>query len=277
MKHNRNGDVIEAFLKKFINEFKLNLGSIDPAQDFLAKHFYSSSESFDRSLHDNLGTIVTLTGDVFVTSFDLVLVDHSHGLLGGDAKKQSREEIEDFSAAELRIRDHLHRLAHRLPVIWTEIGVSYFIPALTMPLAACVKFSQLSKLEKLKVALQTKRVFVNGETFLDYGGDGKQMPDPDFWSALFKFDPDHVCTDSEISEIDFADGASLAFWLERCIERDGGEARFVDRLDLDALVAEDSKNLERWIRSLALEWGMDRNAELFERRRYGAILEKAAD
>jgi hypothetical protein len=278
MKKNKNGGNPDNNRGPIINGLKLIEKSDDPTHDLLAKHFYASGDSFIHSLHDNLGKIMTLTRDVFVTSLDLFLLDCSHSLLGGDARKLPHDDIEDLPAAEYRIRDILHGLSPLLPIIWTEIGASYFVPALTMPLAARVKFSQLSELEKLQVALRTKRVFVNGEAHLDYGSSGKQAPDAGFWSALFEFDTAHAFKDGETSIVttDLAAGSSLAFWLERCIERDGGSARFVDHLDLQSLAAEDSENLKGSIRAFALEWGMDRKAKWMKPTRYGAVQAQAA-
>ena len=276
MSNNNDGGDPNNHRGPIIKGFKLIAIAPDTNHEALTERFYPSAESFIAGIRDNLPKIMTLTRDVFVTSYDLVLLDYSHGLLGGDAQEESREDVESYSEAEVRIRCILHGLSPLLPIIWTEeTGASYFLPALTMPLAARVKFSQLSELEKLKVALQTKRVFVNGEALLDCGGSGKQTPDADFWSTLFAFDADHVHTDGELimDRIDLAAGSSLAFWLERCIERDGGEARFMDHLDLESLAAWDSEKLEGSIRAFALEWGMDRNAEWLSLRHYGAIQE----
>lgn len=279
MNSTKNGGNPDHNGSPIINGLKLTAASTATSHDQLTECFYPSGEALVQSLNDNLTTIMTASRDVFATSFDLVLLDHSHGVLGGGAKKQSREETEDFSAAEHEIRDVLQDLSPFLPVAWTEVGFAYFVPALTMPLAARVKFSQLPELEKLKVALQTKRVFVNGETFLEYGGSAKQSPDAGFWSALFEFDAGHACTDAEIAAAnttEFGPGTSLAFWLERCIDRDGGDARFTDHLDHNGLAAEDSQNLAGSLRARALESGMDRKAGLFELKRFGAPPEKTA-
>lgn len=279
MNNTNNGGNPDNKRGPIINGLKLIAESSATNTEPLAERFYPSDEALIHSIHDNLGTIMTTARDVFVTSFDLVLLDHSHGVIGGGAKKQSRKEVEEFSASEHEIRDILQDLSPFLPVAWTEVGFAYFVPALTMPLAARVKFHQLPELEKLMVALQTKRVFVNGETFLEYGGSGKQMPDVGFWSALFEFDPDHACTEAEIADAnitEFSTGASLAFWLERYIERDGGEARFIDHLDHSDLVVADSEKLAGSLRARALESGMDRKSGLFELKRFGAASEQAA-
>lgn len=279
MNNNQTGGNPDHNRGSIINGLKLIAESTATNAEPLAECFYPSGEALVRSLHDNLGTIMTASRDVFATSFDLVLLDHSHGVLGGGAKKQSREETEDFSAAEHEIRDILQNLSPFLPVAWTEVGFAYFVPALTMPLVARVKFSQLSELEKLKVALKTKRVFVNGEAFLEYGGSGKQVPDAGFWAALFEFDANYSCTDTEIAAAnvtEFGPGTSLAFWLERCIDRDCGEARFVHDLNLDALAAGNSENLAGSLRARALESGMDRKTGMFELKRFGAITAQTA-
>jgi hypothetical protein len=151
----------------------------------------------------------------------------------------------------------LEALSPRLPTIWTHIGFAYFVPALTMPLAARVKFSQLSELEKLKVALKTKRVFVNGEVFQEYGGTGKQLPDAGFWSALFDFNADHARTDFKVgkADADLGPTTSLAFSLERSMDRNGGDGRFIDQLDDHELACKDPKNITPSLRARVMKWG----------------------
>jgi hypothetical protein len=266
-----------------INGIKLLAEQTTTNHEPLEKCFYPSGEAVVLALHENLGTIMELTRDVFVTTFDLVLLDHSHGVLGGEAKKQSREETEKFSAAHQELRGILFSLWPDLPTASSLSSgyesESFFAPAVTMPLPARVKFMELTAGEQLKVMLQTKRVFVNGDTFLEYGGSGKQMPDTGFWSALFEFNAEHQCTDDEIWGavfIEFGPGMFYPFWLERCVERDGGEARFIEQLIHSELIDTPFWALPGPFHACALEWGMDRKSGIFELKRFGAVPESAA-
>lgn len=252
-----------------INGLKLTAASTATNHEQPTKCYYPTGEALVQSLHDNLGTIMSASRDVFPSPFDLALLDHSHGVLGGV----------EFLNGQSEISETLEALSPRLPSISTEIGFAYFVPALTMPLAARVKFFHLSNLEKLKVALKTKRVFVNGEVFQEYGGTGKHVPDAGFWSGLFEFNAERAPTDAEITEanvVNFVPGASAAFWLERCIDRDGVEARFIDRLDVNELAIGNAQNLAASLLAYELESASNPDDEWSELKRFGAAPEHIA-
>lgn len=225
-------------------------------------------------LQENLCTIMAATRDVFATSRDLLLLDRSHGVLGGGATTPSSEENVRAYWAEQEIRDVLQDVSPFLPVGSMEAGFTYFLPALTMPLAARVKFAALSDLDKFKVALKTKRVFVNGDAFMGYGGSGKPLPDPGFWSALFEFDAEHACSDAEIAVAgtsEFAPGTSLAFWLERCIDRDVGHTRLMDQLDLHELCAGRTEKLVETLVAIVAEFGWRGRSDCYALKYFGAV------
>lgn len=249
-----------------INGLKLTAASTATNHEQPTECFYPSGEALVQSLHDNLGKIMSASRDVFLSPFDLALLDHSHGVLGGV----------EFLNGQPEISETLEALSPRLPTIWTEIGFAYFVPALTMPLAARVMFFHLSNLEKFRVALKTKRVFVNREVFLGYGGTSKQLPDAGFWSALFEFNAGHAHTHADIAEanvVEFPPGASCAFWLERCIDRDGVEPRFIDRLDVNELAIGNAHNLAASLLAYESESASNPDAEWCELKRFGAAPE----
>ena len=278
MKKNQEGIFPNKRRGPTINGLKLDVQSTETEHAGEGKRFYPSDEAIVHRLHENLAKIMTLSHDVFVTSLDLALLDQSHGVLGGEAKHNFRDENQAILAAKQEIDDALQGMRPLLPFLDLDGDVAHFLPSLTMFVSARVKLGQLSHLGKTEIALKTKRVFVDGEAFYGYSGSGLQIPDDDFWISVFNYYGSVVWPGSKVPDaaidavntVKLCPCAAFAFWLERCIHRDLGQTRLMDQLNLRKLCAGREETLIAPLEAIMSEFGWCLPSNLYALKYFGA-------
>jgi hypothetical protein len=116
----------------------------------------SNSEIVD-AIRERTIKIVKLTRDVFVSSYDLVLLDRSHAILGGHWKSVSDYGATDSISAALS-------MITELPSGWTDWGAYYFLPGLSMDDDILGSLRVMPEADQFRAFVRVKRVLVEAES-----------------------------------------------------------------------------------------------------------------
>jgi hypothetical protein len=184
-----------------------------------------------------------LIGDVFISPYDLYLVDRATGILGGFCKGTAQSdptlEIETwrFADAEELLRDAFAEMPHPLPWIFTPSGAHYLLPTLAMSSIALGGFMALPYTEKARVSAQLKMCFVDGQRVSGFEHLDPEGLDPALWAALFDFETAITAPDAvDLTSMYVRGPIEMAMWMDRCLHR-VGETRLVGLIEKDPLGA----------------------------------------
>ena len=196
-------------------------------QDHKPDSLPSSSEVLQRVLYQ-LPNLCKLTRDVFISPYDLYLVDRATGVLGGfcqgDAETDPNIESESgcFADSEELLRDTFAGMHRPLPWIFTPSGAHYFLPALAMDIGALNGFMALPYAEKVRVCVRTKMCLVDGERVPGFDDLDPEELGSAIWEAMFDFDPEITGPDVvDLKQTILEGPIEMAMWMDRCLDRMG--------------------------------------------------------
>ena len=230
-------------------------------------------------LQANVVTICDLVKDVFITSFDLVLLDYEHGILGGGSKVLEKSAVTDsVSAAEDEIRNCLYRIRPALPFGLCSRFNVYFLPALTMSVQQRTKMAGLCDRGLLATAITTKRAFVNRVPIGPFDSTKGSLPG---WSEWWDFILDATGA-PEVDDIDivqFNSSTTRAFWFERIADRMSGIPDLIGSLgslSFEELAADRFNRELEMYQDLEFLDRLDEGVDLYDPSRFGSHPDKRA-
>jgi hypothetical protein len=166
-----------------------------------------------------------LARDVFLSPYDLYLIDRATGVLGGfcqgdDQADAPEDGSGDWSEAENYIRETFFALTRPIPRIWTPSGYHYLLPALSMNSPAIAGFHSLSLFGKARACALTKAILVDGQPLSGFSRNlGLRSLD---WHRVFDYDSEMMLAenvDAEAMHLD--DKLGDVMWYDRCLDRSG--------------------------------------------------------
>ena len=208
--------------------------------------------------------LVDLARDVFLSPYDLYLIDRATGALGGfcqgdDQADAPEDGSGDWSEAENYIRETFFVLSRPVPQIWTPSGYHYFIPALSMDSAAIAGFQSLALHAKAHACALIKAVLVDGHP-LPGCSRSRGLRSLD-WHCVFDYSSEMTLADEIDDEALILDEMiGDAMWFDRCLDR-SGRKRLIGLLrespqKLRGIVRKFSASSESAYNYLCLEGGL---------------------
>lgn len=181
-----------------------------------------------RRVLDKIPLICGLTREVFISPYDLYLLDRETGVLGGfcqgDSQVDPTIEIDDicFADSEEFIRDTFEFLNRPIPWIFTPSGAHYFLPSLAMDVPTLCGFMRLPYAEKVRVCALSKLCLVDGDRIPGFEHLDPEGLGPDVWRAMFDFDPAlQSPKEADLKRMLIAGPIQKAMWMDRCLDRAG--------------------------------------------------------
>lgn len=155
--------------------------------------------------------IIKLTKDVFVSAYDLVLLDRSHAIFGG-----SFGSADEWDAIQ-SVLDEMYGVC---PMGWTDNGSCFFLPGLSMDSDVGWKLSMMSEADQVRFYVKVKRALVNS-----WAAEMRVL-DRQFWIEMIGDPIDFKKGSIPGDEMD--DRVGRLFLGERYLHRFGGNARALD-------------------------------------------------
>lgn len=171
-----------------------------------------STEAIPGLICDKAIEIVTLVHDVFVSPYDLLLLDSSHSLLGGKWGTFNQDDTLQCFIAEL---------CYCFLTGFTDCGSYYFLPGGLMDRNQHRQLALMSEADQFSFFVRVKRALVNSEP------SAVIELDADFWREMLGAP---AALETEDVYVDVPDEKfGELFLYERYLERFGGDPRALDR------------------------------------------------
>jgi hypothetical protein len=179
-------------------------------------------------VRSKLLTIVNLTREVFISPYDLYLVDRATGVLGGFCQGNDQQdpnlesESGRFADSEELLRDTFSEMKRPLPWIFTASGAHYFLPAITMDTGTLHGFTLLPYAEKVRVVARMKMCLADGERVPGFEHLDPEELGPETWGAMFDCDPAILGPESvDLKQVRIRGPVESGMWMDRYLDRIG--------------------------------------------------------
>jgi hypothetical protein len=179
---------------------------IDPFPDI------PPTEEIPDLLCDKAIEVVELVHDVFMFPYDLILLDRSHSLLGGEWGSADEGGAIQCLIAELCLS---------FVTGWTDGGSCYFLPGGKMDKDQHRQLALMSEADQFRFFVRVKRALVNSEPSV------VTELDAEFWRQMLG--TSEVPESEEIYVDDPDEKFGELFLYERHLERFGGDPRALDQ------------------------------------------------